>query len=75
VQFANGYTFLGFNEPFLYELDPINAAKFWRYFSRSSRATRFIAKGFFEEETAFLRNFGKRPKNLDQIKDRTQIKK
>jgi alanyl-tRNA synthetase len=63
-----GYTFLGFNEPFLYELTPLIAANFGDVFPEVRAQQEFIAKVIFEEETAFLRTLANGLKILDQIK-------
>jgi alanyl-tRNA synthetase len=63
-----GYTFLGFNEPFLYELTPMIAANFGDIFPEVRQQQEFIAKVIFEEETSFLRTLANGLKILDQIK-------
>jgi alanyl-tRNA synthetase len=63
-----GYTFLGFNEPFLHELTPLIAANFGDIFPEVRGQQEFIAKVIFEEETAFLRTLANGLKILDQIK-------
>jgi len=63
-----GYTFLGFNEPFLYELTPLIASNFGDVFPEVRAQQEFIAKVIFEEETSFLRTLANGLRILDQIK-------
>lgn len=69
-----GYTFLGFNEPFLYELTPMIAANFGDIFPEVRQQQEFIAKVIFEEETSFLRTLSNGLKMLDQIKTELKAK-
>jgi len=63
-----GYTFLGFNEPFLYELTPMIASNFGDIFPEVRQQQEFISRVIFEEETSFLRTLANGLKILDQIK-------
>ncbi|GAB3654430.1 alanine--tRNA ligase [Echinicola sediminis] len=63
-----GYTFLGFQEPFLYELLPLLAEHFGEMFPEIASQQEFIAKVIYEEETAFLRTLDNGLKRLEQIK-------
>lgn len=69
-----GYTFLGFNEPFLYELTPLIAANFGDVFPEVRQQQEFISKVIFEEETSFLRTLSNGLKILDQIKAELRAK-
>ena len=50
-----GYTFLNMNDPFIYQLVPLLAAKMGDVFPEVDQQQEFIAKVIKEEETAFLR--------------------
>jgi len=63
-----GYTFLGFNEPFLYELTPLIAANFGDIFPEVRGNKSSLQKWFLRKENGFPQNFGNGLKNLDQIK-------
>jgi alanyl-tRNA synthetase len=63
-----GYTFLGFHEPFLYELTELIAENFGEVFPEVRQQQEFIAKVIYEEETSFLRTLDYGLKMLDQIK-------
>lgn len=63
-----GYTFLGFQEPFLYELCDLIAANFGDIFPEVRQQKDFISKVIFEEESSFLRTLDNGLKRLDQIK-------
>jgi len=63
-----GYTFLGFHEPFLYELTELIAENFGEVFPEVRQQQEFIAKVIYEEETSFLRTLDIGLKMLDQIK-------
>ena len=63
-----GYTFLDFQEPFLYELSPLISTNFGEIFPEVKQQQEFIAKVIQEEETSFLRTLDKGLKMLDQIK-------
>jgi len=63
-----GYTFLGFHEPFLYELTSLIADNFGDIFPEVRQQQEFISKVIFEEETSFLRTLDNGLKMLDQIK-------
>lgn len=63
-----GYTFLGFNEPFLYQLLPILAEQFGDFYSEIASQQAFISKVIQEEELSFLRTLENGLKKLEQIK-------
>src|SRR5690606_36303551 len=63
-----GYTFLGFNEPFLYELTMLIADNFGDVFPEVRQQQEFISKVILEEEVSFLRTLDNGLKILDQIK-------
>ncbi|WP_075352291.1 alanine--tRNA ligase [Algoriphagus marinus] len=69
-----GYTFLGFNEPFLYELTPMIATNFGDIFPEVRQQQEFISRVIFEEETSFLRTLSNGLKMLDQIKTELKAK-
>jgi alanyl-tRNA synthetase len=64
-----GYTFLGFQKPFLFELLPLLAETFGDIFPEVSAQQDFIAKVIMEEENSFLRTLDNGLKKLDQIKE------
>ena len=64
-----GYTFLGFQKPFLHELLPLLAENFGDIFPEIAAQQDFIAKVIFEEEASFLRTLDNGLKKLDQIKE------
>jgi len=64
-----GYTFLGFQKPFLYELLPLLAETFGDIFPEVAAQQDFIAKVIMEEENSFLRTLDNGLKKLDQIKE------
>jgi len=63
-----GYTFLGFNQPFLFELVPLMAETFGKIFPEVAAQQAFAAKVIREEERAFLRTLEKGLAKLDQIR-------
>src|SRR5690606_550762 len=63
-----GYTFLGFKQPFLFELMPILAETFGEIFPEIKSQQGFIAKVVQEEEASFLRTLDNGLKKLEQIK-------
>ena len=63
-----GYTFLGFNEPFLYQLLPILAEQFGDFYPEIASQKAFISKVIQEEELSFLRTLENGLKKLEQIK-------
>src|SRR5690554_810732 len=63
-----GYTFLGFKQPFLFELMPILSETFGEIFPEVKSQQGFIAKVIQEEETSFLRTLDNGLKKLEQIK-------
>ncbi|MGY6744267.1 MAG: alanine--tRNA ligase [Cecembia sp.] len=64
-----GYTFLGFQKPFLHELMPLLAENFGDIFPEVAAQQDFIAKVIMEEESSFLRTLENGLKKLDQIKE------
>lgn len=64
-----GYTFLGFQKPFLFELLPLLAETFGDIFPEVAAQQDFIAKVILEEENSFLRTLDNGLKKLDQIKE------
>lgn len=63
-----GYTFLGFHEPFLFELTKLIAENFGDVFPEVRQQQEFIAKVIYEEEASFLRTLDNGLKIIDQIK-------
>lgn len=63
-----GYTFLGFNEPFLQSIVPVLANQLADVFPELKSQQEFVAKVIFEEETSFLRTLDKGLKRLEIIK-------
>lgn len=63
-----GYTFLGLQQPFLFELTPLIAEYFGDIFPEVRQQQEFIAKVIFEEETSFLRTLDHGLKMLESIK-------
>src|SRR5690606_18216044 len=63
-----GYTFLGFNRSFMYELLPLMAEAFGEIFPDVAAQQGFVAKVVREEEKSFLRTLENGLKKLDQIK-------
>ncbi|TVP42943.1 MAG: alanine--tRNA ligase [Mongoliibacter sp.] len=64
-----GYTFLGLQKPFLYELMPLLAENFGDIFPEVAFQQDFIAKVIMEEEASFLRTLDNGLKKLEQIKE------
>ncbi len=64
-----GYTFLGFQKPFLHELLPLLAESFGDIFPELAAQQDFISKVVMEEEASFLRTLDNGLKKLDQIKE------
>jgi len=63
-----GYTFLGFQQPFLYQLTELMAENFGDVFPEIRQQQEFIAKVIYEEEASFLRTLDNGLKMLEQIK-------
>jgi alanyl-tRNA synthetase len=63
-----GYTFLGLQQPFLFELTPLIAEYFGDIFPEVRQQQEFISKVIFEEETSFLRTLDHGLKMLESIK-------
>ncbi len=64
-----GYTFLGFQEPFLNKMVPMLAEQFKDTFPELVNQQDFVAKVIVEEEIAFLRTLDKGLKRLDEFKN------
>ncbi|MFD2034549.1 alanine--tRNA ligase [Belliella marina] len=62
-----GYTFLGFQKPFMFDLMPLLAENFGEIFPEIAAQQEFIAKVIQEEEASFLRTLDNGLKILDQI--------
>ena len=69
-----GYTFLGFNEPFLYQLLPILSEQLGDFYPEIASQEVFIGKVIQEEELSFLRTLENGLKKLEHIKDALQEK-
>lgn len=69
-----GYTFLGFQEPFLYELVPLLSQHFGDIYPEVPSQEDFISKVIYEEEAAFLRTLDNGLKRLDQIREDLSVK-
>ena len=63
-----GYTFLGFQQPFLFELTPLIAEYFGDIFPEVRAQQEFISKVIQEEEASFLRTLDNGLKMLESIK-------
>lgn len=64
-----GYTFLGFREPFLFELTPLIAENFGEIFPEVKQQQEFISRVIREEEISFLNTLENGLKILDHIKE------
>ena len=62
-----GYTFLGFQEPFLYKLLPVLVDQFDDVFPELGLQADFIAKVIMEEEASFLRTLDRGLKRIDSL--------
>lgn len=69
-----GYTFLGFQKPFMFELMPLLASNFGEIFPEVALQQDFIAKVIYEEEASFLRTLENGLKILDHIKSDMESK-
>ncbi|KEO72535.1 alanine--tRNA ligase [Anditalea andensis] len=67
-----GYTFLDFQQPFLYELLPLLAENFGEMFPEIDAQQEFIAKVIYEEEASFLKTLENGLKKLEQIRQQLQ---
>jgi alanyl-tRNA synthetase len=67
-----GYTFLGFQKPFMYEMLPMLAESFGEIFPEVVAQQDFIGRVIEEEEASFLRTLDNGLKILDQIKNELQ---
>lgn len=70
-----GYTFLGFDEPFLYKLVGILSEQMGGIFTQLPSQVDFIQKIIKEEELAFLRTLTNGLRRFDQIRDELAAKK
>ncbi len=64
-----GYTFLGFKEPFLYQLVAVLANQMAHVFPELKQQEAFVSKVIQEEEIAFLRTLDNGLKRLESIKE------
>ncbi len=62
-----GYTFLGFNEPFIYKLLPVLSEVLGEAYPELINQKELIEKVIFEEETSFLRTLETGIRLLDKI--------
>ena len=69
-----GYTFLGFDAPFLYRLIGILSAQMGGVFTQLQSQVDFIQKIVKEEENAFLRTLTNGLRRFDQIRDELTAK-
>lgn len=69
-----GYTYLGFKEPFMYELIPLLAQQFKGVFDELISQEAFVAKVIYEEEVSFLRTLSTGLVRLDKLMEDTQAK-
>jgi alanyl-tRNA synthetase len=63
-----GYTYLGFNAPFMCKLVPVLAEQFFDVFPELKDQQEFVAKVIMEEEASFLRTLENGLKLFEQIK-------
>lgn len=70
-----GYTFLGFDAPFLHQLIVLLSAQMGSVFTQLPTQVDFIEKIVKEEELAFLRTLTNGLRRFDQIHEELQIKK
>ncbi|HLN56209.1 MAG TPA: alanine--tRNA ligase [Bacteroidales bacterium] len=64
-----GYTNLGAEEPFIYKLVPVLAAKMGSNYPELNSGKEHISKIIFEEESAFLKTLGKGLKMIEKAID------
>ncbi|HEX2969555.1 MAG TPA: alanine--tRNA ligase [Bacteroidales bacterium] len=64
-----GYTSLGFEEPFIYNLVPVLVNKMGDNYPELKNGKEHIAKIIFEEESAFLKTLGKGLKMIEKSID------
>lgn len=62
-----GYTFLGFQEPFMYKLMPVLVEQFDEVFPELGMQADFITKVIMEEEASFLRTLERGLKRIDSL--------
>jgi len=67
-----GFTFLNFNDPFLYKVVTVLAAQLREAFPELHVQQDYVSKVIFEEETSFLRTLEKGLKRIDNIQ--TELK-
>lgn len=70
-----GYTFLGFDAPFLYQLVALLSEQMGSVFTQLPSQVSFIEKIVREEELAFLRTLTNGLRRFDQIFEELQVKK
>ena len=61
-----GFTFLGFEEPFVYQLLPILSAQMAANFPEIATQQNLVSKVIFEEESSFLRTLAQGIKRFEQ---------
>ncbi len=69
-----GYTFLKFEEPFLFSLVKILSDQYKDVFPELKAQEEFVTRVVKEEETAFLRTLDKGLKRIDTIKSQASVK-
>ncbi len=69
-----GYTFLKFEEPFLFSLVKILSDQYKDVFPELKAQEEFVTRVVKEEETAFLRTLDKGLKRIDTIKSQALVK-
>ncbi|MDH5608801.1 MAG: alanine--tRNA ligase, partial [Cyclobacteriaceae bacterium] len=69
-----GYTFLGFNQPFLTELVPVLARQFEDTFPELMQQSEFVGRVIREEELSFLRTLENGLKRFDLLKSEIKNK-
>ncbi len=69
-----GYTFLNFEEPFLYALVKILSDQYKDVFPELKAQEEFVTRVVKEEETAFLRTLDKGLKRIESIKSQSKEK-
>ena len=62
-----GYSFLGFNEPFMHEIVPVMVAQMGDQFPELVRNADLIGGTVYEEERSFLRTLGQGTRRLEAL--------